>query len=338
MKNGCLIVNLGSPEEPTEDAIRNFLRNMLSDRCIVNLHPILWKPILNGIILKVRPHKLIDRYQAMWTPHGSPLSVITQQQCAMLQEALSHVDVRYAFCASSPTIEEALTDWDIDDLTVIPLYPQFATSTVTPIVTRVIDFYDALACDKKQSLPGDSTVRGSKVHPHLHFVSSYATEPHMIHWYQQQIRDLCATVPYDHVLLSFHGVPDQRYHCAAHYKAQCIATRDAIAAAFPDLPISISFQSKFGPGEWLGPSTAQRVTELPAEGVKKLLVATPSFVADCLETLEEVRLDYRDHFLRAGGQIFDVINPINADPAFGKTLSLLYRSVQKISPSTSEFC
>ena len=332
MKNGCLIVNLGSPDEPTEGAIRAFLASMLSDRCVVNLPPVLWKPILHSIILRIRPRKLIDRYRAIWTPGGSPLAVITQQQCDMLQEALPDVDVKYAFCASSPTIEEVLTDWDIDALTVIPLYPQFATSTVTPVVNRVLDFYDALD-QSDQSSAQEGTRGEAPVHPYLRFVPSFATEAHMIGWYHQQIECYLKTGECDHLLLSFHGVPNQRYHLAAHYKAQCCATRDAIAAAFPDLTVSMSFQSKFGPGEWLGPTTQQRVTELPQEGVNNLVVATPAFVADCLETLEEVRLGYRDQFLASGGQSYRVISPINADPAFTRTLVSLYHSVESTSPA-----
>lgn len=332
MKNGCLIVNLGSPDEPTEGAIRAFLAAMLSDRCVVNLPPALWKPILHGIILRVRPRKLIDRYRTIWTPNGSPLAVITQQQCDMLQQALPDVDVKYAFCASSPTIEEVLTDWDIDTLTVIPLYPQFATSTVTPVVDRVLNFYDALD-QRSHSAARERSHREVPAHPHLRFVPSFATEAHMIGWYHQQIEDCLKTGECDHLLLSFHGIPNQRYHMAAHYKAQCSATRDAIAAAYPNLPVSMSFQSKFGPGEWLGPATRQRVTELPQEGVSNLVVATPAFVADCLETLEEVCLDYRDQFLAAGGQSYRVISPINADPAFTRTLVSLYQSVESTSPA-----
>lgn len=332
MKNGCLIVNLGSPDEPTEGAIRAFLASMLSDRCVVNLPAALWKPILHGIILRVRPGKLVDRYRAIWTPGGSPLSVITQQQRDMLQAALPDVEVKYAFCASSPTIEEVLADWDIDTLTVIPLYPQFATSTVTPVVNRVIDFYDAKEELNQRSTNGAPHAQ-TPVHPHVRFAPSYATESHMIGWYQQKIKEFLEAGECDHLLLSFHGVPNQRYHLAAHYKAQCYATRDAIAAAYPDLPISVSFQSKFGPGEWLGPATQQRVTELPREGVTNLVVATPAFVADCLETLEEVCLDYRDQFLAAGGQSYRVISPINADPTFTETLLSLYHSVENTSPA-----
>ncbi|MFY9189785.1 MAG: ferrochelatase [Lawsonella sp.] len=323
MTNGCLIVNLGSPETPTEGDIKKFLSRMLSDRHVVNLAPALWKPILNGIILRVRPPKLVPTYEKLWTDHGyngSPLSCITQSQAQKLQAQLPGAEVKHAFCYSSPTIEEALDGWDIDHLTVIPLYPQFASSTVDPVVDRVLDYYH----------------ERPEQHPHVVFATSYATEPTMIRWYQKQLQQRLQKNPVDEVLLSFHGIPDRRSHWAKHYKAQCQATCDAIAAGLPGVKVSLSFQSKFGPLEWLGPSTAEMLDTMPQEGVTKVLVATPAFVADCLETLEEIRVENRDLFLAAGGTHYDVLSPINDDPAFIDALQNVYQSLAQtnLSPET----
>lgn len=317
MTNGCLIVNLGSPENPTAEDIRRFLSRMLSDRHVVDLTPLLWKPILNGIILRARPKKLIPLYERIWTDEGSPLISITEKQCNKLQKRLPNVQVKYAFCYSSPTIEEALTDWDVDHLTVIPLYPQVASSAVFPVFDRVLDYYTEHASQ----------------HPHLVFAPSYATEPNMIAWYQQQIQQHIKEKPVDEVLLSFHGVPQKRSHLAEHYRAQCRATRDAIAAGVPGVKVSMSFQSKFGPLEWLGPSTSDVLEEFPVQGTKRVLVATPAFVADCLETLEEIRVENRDRFIDAGGVQYDVISPINDSDSFIDTLSNIYRATTMTSPA-----
>lgn len=317
MTNGCLIVNLGSPEKPTVEGIRTFLSRMLSDRHVVNLTPLLWKPILHGIILRVRPKKLIPLYERIWTNKGSPLVSITESQREKLQKRLPDVEVRHAFCYSSPSIEEALANWDIETLTVVPLYPQVATSTVLPVFDRILDYY---------------TEHPSE-HPHVVFASSYATEPNMIAWYQSEIRRRIQKNPVDEVLLSFHGVPKRRSHLAEHYKAQCRATRDAIASGVPEVKVSMSFQSKFGPLEWLGPSTAEVLEGLPSRGTKRLLVATPAFVADCLETLEEIKVENRDRFLEAGGSYYDVISPINDADSFVDTLFNVYQAASMTSPA-----
>lgn len=316
MKHGCLIVNLGSPDEPTVSGIRTFLSRMLSDRFIVDLHPLLWKPILNGIILRVRPKKLIDRYESIWTPDGSPLAQITRRQCEKLQDALPEAEVRYAFCYSSPSVPEVLEDWDINDLTVIPLYPHIAASSVFPVYQQVLDYY----ADRPEQ------------HPHVLVTPTYATEPHMIAWYQEEIKKRIAANPVDEVLLSFHGVPNRKSHLAEHYKSQCHATRDAIAAGIPGVTISVSFQSKFGPMEWTQPVTADVIAAMPKRGVKRLLVATPAFVADCLETLEEIRVENRDRFIENGGKQYDVLSPINDDHAFIDTLVNVYRAVSGVTP------
>lgn len=316
MKHGCLIVNLGSPQTPTEKGIRTFLSAMLSDPHIVSLPAWIWKPVLHGIILRVRPKKLVDKYASIWTPEGSPIITITRTQAEMLSTALPEAEVRYAFSYSSPTIDEVLDGWDVDDLTIIPLYPHDTYSTVHSVRKAVLDYYSA----------------HPEHHPHLLFAPSYATEPHMIGWYHQRIQCALAEGPVDEILLSFHGVPAQRQHLAEHYRAQCHATAAAIAAAFPDIPVQVSFQSKFGPAEWLTPATADVVVNMPRRGVKNLVVATPAFVADCLETLEEVGVDYRQRFTEAGGETYRVIPPINTDHAFVDTLVAIFRSMASLNP------
>lgn len=323
MRHGCLVVALGSPQEPTPAAIRRFLKPFLSDQRVVDFHPAAWLPILHGMVLPARPGKIREQYEAVWTDSGSPLTVHTLAQRDHLQDALPDVDVRYAMTYTAPSIETALTDWDVDAVTVIPLFPQYAPSTVAAVMDQVTAFY-----------------RASAWMPHLHLVQSWPDTPRYVNWHARQLaRTLTAQEQSDQgadkVVFSYHGVPERAVHAPGPYRAQCETTTAAIVSATQELvgheiAHESTFQSKFGPGAWLAPATIDRMGQLPAEGVHNVVMLTPGFVADCIETSYELDVLNRDEFLAAGGSSFTRVAPPNSDPEVGLMLAEVFHRAHRL--------
>ena len=309
MRHGCLIIALGSPAEPTPREIRRFLRPFLSDRRVVDFHPALWAPILHGIVLPFRPGRIAEQYENVWLPEGSPLTVHTMAQREHLANELPGVDVRYAMTYTSPTIAEVLSQMDVDHLTILPLFPQYAPSTVAAVADQVMAFY-----------------QGSTTMPHLTLVSSWERSPTYINWHAEQLRHTLATANVDRIVFSFHGVPKRARHAPQAYVAQCEATTHAIMARLGDAPFEITYQSKFGPGEWLSPATIDRMRALPADDVRNIAVCTPGFVADCIETSEELDVLNRNAFEAAGGETYVRVAPPNSEPIAGSMLAEVYRT------------
>lgn len=313
MRHGCLVVALGSPQEPTPSAIRRFLRPFLSDQRVVDFHPAAWLPILHGMVLPVRPGRIKEQYEAVWLEAGSPLTVHTLAQRDHLQESLPAVDVRYAMTYTAPSIETALTDWDVDALTVIPLFPQYAPSTVAPVMDQVMEYYQKSAWM-----------------PHLHLVQSWLDAPLYVQWHAQRLATaLNTTESVDKVVFSYHGVPERAVHAPGPYRAQCETTTAAIIDAATEIldrpiPHETTFQSKFGPGSWLSPATIDRMAQLPREGARSIVMLTPGFVADCIETSYELDVLNKDEFLAAGGTSFTRIAPPNSDPEVGPMLAEVF--------------
>ena len=311
MRRGCLIVALGSPAEPTAKEIRRFLKPFLSDRRVVDFHPALWKPILHGMVLPFRPGKVAEPYQNVWLPDGSPLTVHTKAQREHLAAALPEVDVRYAMTYTSPSIAEQLEAMaELDHLTILPLFPQYAVSTVAPIVDQVAAYYQR-----------------ATAMPNLTIISSWETSPAFIDWHAQQVRETLSATEVDRLVFSYHGVPKRAVHAPDAYAAQCVATTNAIMErAGVDVPFEVTFQSKFGPGEWLSPATITRMAELPADGVRRVALATPGFFADCIETSDELDVLNQDAFRAAGGETYVRVAPPNSDPITGPMLAEVYRT------------
>ncbi|RRD46338.1 ferrochelatase [Tessaracoccus sp. OH4464_COT-324] len=306
MKQGCLIVALGTPDAPTPERIREFLRSFLSDRWVVDFPRFLWKPILHGIVLRVRPKKVAPLYRHIWLEDGSPLEVYTRAQRDLLAAALPDIEVRHAMSYTSPSVAEAVAGWDVDHITVIPMYPHYAPSTTNTIIEQV-----------------DAAAENARWRHKL--VRSWGTAEGFIGWYRSRLRDELTAEDVDRVVFSYHGVPQRKVHGPDEYRAQCLATTEAIMAGF-DIPHEVSFQSKFGPGAWLSPATVDRMSQLPGEGVKRLLLLTPGFVADCIETLDELDLLNRDTFLAAGGESFRRLAPLNDHPEVGAVLAEVFRT------------
>lgn len=372
---GCLIVALGTPRALTENAIREFLSEFLSDQRVVDFPRALWNPILNGIVLRVRPGKVMEQYEHVWLHDGeragSPLLVHTLSEVDHLRAALPDVDVDYAVTYTTPSIRErldAMVARGVTRITVIPLYPHYAPSTVQPIIDQV-EAYEG----QRGKLPPIRVVR------------SYETQPTMVRWYAQRIAEVLrgaqasydepadgaeasadgeepaggsaeaggarasggsaimggaaamTDAPVDRLVFSYHGVPERRVHGPDAYQAECEATTDAIMAELERLaaregwrvPKGINtYQSKFGPGKWLAPATIDTMAALPGEGVRSIVVATPGFFADCIETSYELDMLNQEEFLKAGGERYVRVAPINSDAIAGQILAEVYRGAQ----------
>lgn len=307
---GLLIVNLGTPDSPDTADVRIFLRNFLSDTRVIDFPRVMWQPILHGVVLRVRPRKSGALYKQIWTSEGSPLVVYTRRQRDMLADALPEWNVKYAMTYTAPLIPNALDemrDEGVTDLTVLPLYPQWAPSSSGAIADQVYEYF-----------------QGRVNMPTLRVIGAWPTEPAFVDWYAEQIAQQLAAQPEperaQHIVFSYHGVPERNIHRPRGYRGECEATTTAISQALAergvDIPAVSTFQSKFGPGKWLTPATITTMAGLPKRGITSVLMATPGFVADCIETLEELDMQNQNAFKEAGGQTYTRVPPMNDDPAF----------------------
>jgi ferrochelatase len=302
---GLLLINLGTPEAPTAPAIRRYLAEFLSDRRVVELHPLLWQPILRGLILPLRPRKLVHAYKKIWTAEGSPLLAISRRQAAALQAQLAaacgrDIPVALGMTYGRPSIEDALKQLESQQarrIVVLPLYPQYSCTTTAAALDLLF-----------------AQLRSRRWLPELRTVNSYHDDPGYIaaleisvrrHW-QEQGRG-------EHLLLSFHGLPQKYVLAGDPYYCHCQKTARLLAEALGLAPeqYSVAFQSRFGRLPWVQPYTEPAIQELAGRGVRRLDVICPGFAADCLETLEEVRLRYGETFIAAGGEALRYIPALN---------------------------
>ena len=306
-KTAVLLINLGTPDEPTEAAVRRYLREFLSDRRVVELPRILWWPILNGIILTTRPKKSAEKYAAIWTAEGSPLRTHTEKQARLLRGFLGqsgctvHVDYAMRYGQPSiPTMLERLTTDGFTRILLLPLYPQYSASTTATA------FDSAFAW-----------IRSQRNQPELRTVRSFPTAPGYINALATSIRHYWMTNghPGDsyRLLLSFHGIPAQSVKQGDPYRDECLATGRLLAEALnlDETRYTICFQSRFGPAKWLQPYTSAVLEDLGHKGVERVDVVCPGFTADCLETLEEIAIEGKSTFLTAGGKEYCYIPCLN---------------------------
>lgn len=313
-----LLVNLGTPATPTAKDVRPFLREFLSDRRVIEMHPLLWRPVLEGVILRVRPRASAAKYATVWLPGqeadqgGSPLMHGTQAQAQMLQERLDRagikvqvrVAMRYGEPAMGKVIDELLAT-GARRLAVLPLYPQYSATTVASIVDVAAR---RLLAHRDQ--PELRTVRSFPVsRPYIAALATALEE----HWEQvgrpQPQRG-------DRLLLSFHSIPKAMHDDGDPYRAECEATVAALREhmQLPPELVRTTYQSVFGPAEWIGPATIDTVEALGREGCPRLDVICPGFMADCLETLEEIDQLNRETFVQAGGGEFHYVRWGNGTP------------------------
>ena len=308
--DGIVLVNLGTPEAATAEAVRRYLAEFLSDPRVVELPRLLWLPILHGLVLRLRPARSAKKYAAVWTAQGSPLAVHTEQQAAQLAARLASVPgaaavrVDYAMRYGTPRIADVVAKLAAEGcktLRVLPLYPQFARSTTL----SVRDVLETLRRDGRTSVPALEMVEDFHLHPA--YIAALAAGVRR-HW--------AAHGPGEILLMSFHGLPQRAVQRGDPYERHCHATAQRLAQAL-ELDASrtrVTFQSRFGPAKWLEPYTEPTLQELARSGVRRVDVVTPGFVSDCLETLEEIGLGARDAFLEAGGQEFHLLPCLNESP------------------------
>jgi ferrochelatase len=306
-RTALLLVNLGTPDEPTATALRRYLREFLSDPRVVEIPRLLWWPILHGVILNTRPAKSAAKYASVWTPEGSPLAVWTAKQATLLQGYLGErglrppqLLVKHAMRYGQPAVSSVLDELKSLNATrilILPLYPQYAAATTASVNDAVMDW-----------------ARRQRRQPELRFVQRYHDDPGYINALAQRVRThWLANGRGDKLVFSFHGVPERSlqlgdpYHCECHKSARLLAER----LGLKEEQWLVTFQSRFGKAKWLEPYTEPTLVALAHQGVTRVDVMCPGFTADCLETLEEIAQEARAAFLGAGGRAFEYIPALN---------------------------
>lgn len=318
---GLLLVNLGTPDEASPRAVRRYLREFLSDRRVVELPPLLWQPLLNGIILNTRPRRSAAAYAKVWTEDGSPLAVITAAQGAALAARLGEavpgevVLVRHAMRYGRPAIADTLAELQAAGATrilVAPLYPQYSGATTATVVDKV-----------------GEALRAMRWQPTLRFLPPYHDDPLYIDALGLTLEAGLAALDFvpDRILATFHGMPQRTLQLGDPYHCQCVKTARLLGER-TGRPLTLTFQSRFGPAKWLEPATDATLAALPGEGVKKVALIAPGFSADCLETLEEIAIQGRESFMAAGGTHFAYIPCLNdGEPGMAMLEALALREL-----------
>ncbi len=320
MKTAAILVNLGTPAALNTKAIRRFLREFLSDpRVIQDIPPWVWKIILEGFILPLRPGRIVQAYQKVWLKEGSPLMVISQAQVAAVQKILEKSDpdisVFSAMSYGQPSLEKVLQDPQVQNaerLIVLPLYPQYSSSTTAPV-------FDGLARIFKKQMHIPELIFINQYHLHPLYIKALSQSIHD-HWQSQGRSDL--------LLFSFHGIPVSYCERGDPYARACAETVEAVAKALnlSEKDYALSFQSRLGRQVWLQPYTLDFVQACAQRGIRSLDVIAPGFSVDCLETLEELDMQNREAFMAAGGEKFSYIPALNDQSAHIELLAELIRA------------
>lgn len=333
-KKGVLLVNLGTPDAPTRGAVYRYLQQFLLDRRVIDYSWLARQLLVRGIIAPFRSGKSAKAYQSLWTDEGSPLKYYGERLAAGVQRLLGDdYVVELAMRYQHPSIESAidrLMERRVAEILVFPLFPQYASATTGSVHEEVM-----------RVLAGRENI------PNLRFVNSYYDHPPMIDVIADHARQFDLTY-YDHILFSYHGLPQRQLrkadpgnHCLQSpdccatiglvnqfcYSAQCHATTRAIASHLGLSPerYTTTFQSRLGPEEWVKPYTSVTLEELAHRGARRLLVFSPAFVADCLETLIEIGEEYQEEFEKLGGEKVDLVPSLNDDPRWVATVAEMVR-------------
>lgn len=306
-KTAVLLINLGTPDAPTAPAVRRYLREFLSDPRVVEIPRAIWWPILNGVILNVRPKKSAEKYAAIWTPEGSPLKTHTEKQVKLLRGFLGQsghaVHVDYAMRYGQPSIPATLTRLKAEGFTrilLLPLYPQYSSSTTATAFDAAFAWARTL-----RNQPELRTVRSFPDNPdYLQALAASVRQHWMAHGQPGASYRL---------VMSFHGIPTRSVEQGDPYRDECLATGQRLAKELnlDETRYNICFQSRFGPAEWLQPYTAATLEQLGKQSLQRVDVLCPGFPADCLETLEEIAMECKSTFLTAGGKEFFYIPCLN---------------------------
>ena len=305
---GVLLVNLGTPEAPTTKSVRKYLGEFLWDSRVVEIPRAIWWLILNGIILRVRPKASAEKYASIWSDEGSPLRIFTEKQAKLLQEkfnnsAFPKVIVKSAMRYGAPSVDNALSSLRAeccDQILVVPLYPQFNSSTTASIFDAVFKSFRSV-----RNVPGLRLIK--HFHDHAGYISALS----------HKVQQYWAEHGKPHKLvLSYHGVPKFSLTKGDPYHCECYKTSRLLGEQLEFEPENIitTFQSRFGRAEWLTPYTIEMMKDLGRENTGRIDVFCPGFVADCLETLEEINMENREEFVEHGGGEFHYIPCLNDSP------------------------
>lgn len=304
-KTAVLLINLGTPDAPTQQAVRRYLKQFLSDPRLVEIPRAIWLPILHGFVLNTRPRKSAQKYASIWTSEGSPLKVHTEKQAKLLRGYLGlkvrmPLTVEFAMRYGHPSIADALArlkSEGCERVLVLPMYPQYAAASTASALDQVAEFLQ-----RTRNVPEIRLVKHFHDHPsYIGALASLVQE----HWRQSGRPDK--------LVMSFHGLPrfalarGDPYHCECHKTARLLAEKLELA----DSHWQIAFQSRFGRAEWIKPYTASTLADYGRQGVRRVDVICPGFAADCLETLEEIGIEGRKIFLGAGGREFHLLPCLN---------------------------
>ncbi len=314
---GVLLTNLGTPDAPTTQAVRKYLAEFLSDPRVIEVPRPLWWLILHGIILRLRPRRSAHGYRKVWTDEGAPLLSWTNKQAMAILNELAlrlpgPVKIEPAMRYGNPSIRsglERLRDAGAERILVLPLYPQYSATTTASTfdaITRVLKTWRWL--------------------PELRMVTHYHDNENYILALTESIRDYWQiNGQAEKLLFSFHGIPEHYFAAGDPYHCECHKTARLVAEALQLKPEQwmVCFQSRFGPRAWLKPYTDEVLKQLPHEGIKHVNILCPGFPADCLETLEEIDIRYRELFLESGGEKFDYIPALNDQPRHIEALTKL---------------
>jgi ferrochelatase len=314
---GVLLVNSGTPRAPEPGAVRTFLARFLADPRVVQLPRALWLPLLYGVILPLRPRRVARKYRLIWSASGSPLRELSERlrvelTHALAQRVLAPLSVELGMLYSEPELSAALERLqaaNVRRLLVLPLFPQRCSATTGAV-------YDQLS----------AILRHWRTLPDVRFVADYHDHPLYIEALRESIGShWSAHGRTAHLLISFHGIPESYARGGDRYFEYFQATARLLAdeLLLREGEWSVSFQSRFGPREWLQPYTRTVLTAMPARGVRSVTLVCPGFAVDCLETLEEIDIENRAAFLRAGGERFDYVPALNARAGHAQCLAEL---------------
>lgn len=325
---GVVVGQLGTPDAPTAKALRPYLRQFLSDMRVIDYSPFIWQPILRGILLNRRPSRSAKLYQRIWMEEGSPLLVYSQRQVEGLQERLGDAyRVVLGMSYGSPGLTDAVRDLEaagIDRIIVLPMYPQYSSTTTASIYDAAYTAAAGRRCplfhERKRAIPT------------LRFIEPYYDHPGYIAAMRERLQATLDTLPQppERVILTFHGIPRRYIETGDPYRQQCQVTAQRLAGAmgWPEEYWRIGFQSRFGPEVWLEPYTDEVIEELAQEGVQRLLIFSPGFTTDCLETLDELGNEGGEAFVEAGGPHdgFHLVPCLNDHPVWLDTMADLVRA------------
>ena len=319
-KTGVLIINLGTPDSTSWFDIRKYLKEFLSDKRVIEVNPIIWQIILNVFILNLRPSKTAKAYKEIWMKDEniSPLLYYTQKQSEKISNVISseNLIVDFAMRYGNPSIKSKISklhQLGCENLVILPLYPQYAAATT------------ATVCDEVYR-----TLMNMRWQPSLKIIPHYESDPLYIDAIVNSLNKKVTEINWkpDLIVASYHGIPKKYFDKGDPYHCYCHKTTRLISEKLDSIKIITTFQSRFGPQEWLQPYTDKTFESLPKEGKKNILVICPGFSSDCVETLEEISIQGKESFMESGGENFEMVPCLNdSDDHITLLKSLIQKAV-----------